>query len=134
MRPKNEGCRRQARTAGRNQEAREINPGRIERGAQGVALFPAAIWIEHLPIRKVEAARDMAFGNIGARVPLFPGEAGRAARIHQLFGPAFKVRQNLGLGAHDLFILPNGEMTMANSRLAAFQRAAFGFPFGQPAI
>ena len=80
-----------ARAAGRHHRLGEIDPGRVEHGAQRVAALPAIVGVEELALRQVARARDMARtrGPAAARPPRRRSAApARASTISWLPAPS----------------------------------------------
>ena len=76
----------------------------------------------------------MARSHFGARFSFLAGETASPACINDFGFLAVQICQHIGFTANGFVVFPDGEMTVAQRRLAGFERAAFGFPFGNTAV
>ena len=101
---------------------------------QRIAAFPRAICVQKIAKGQVAAAGDVAGSHVRPRFGFFAGKSSCATGIHDIGFLAVQIGEHVCFVTHGLFVFPDGEVAVAQRRLAGFERASFGFPFCNAAI
>lgn len=126
--------RRDARAAGRDDRAREVDAGRREGGRKAAGVLHRPVGVHQRAVVQVHRPRDVPATQAGARLGLLAREPPRRAGVGDLPVAQLGGGRDLGDVAHQMRLALDGDVAVAHHRRHVLGLAPLGQPFGQAAV